>query len=213
MRYRQPITQPHARRRQAGFTITELLIATVVFSTVLVVVMAGVIYFSNTYYRGVTQTKTQNAARKAMDSIAQSIQFGGTAFDKMPNKFCVGQKRFTYVTDRKIVRTITNAADQNYHAFVVDTPSDCVGTNLNINTPTLASATNPQELLGENMRLAYIAVNDVGPRLYEIKIVVAYGDIDLLQGSGESIQCRGGTGSQFCAVSALTTTVQQRVAS
>src|SRR5215813_11934354 len=64
--------------RAGGFTILELLIASGVFAVILLVVAVGVIRFSNDYYRGVTASKTQSAARAIMLRVSQSIEFGKT---------------------------------------------------------------------------------------------------------------------------------------
>jgi hypothetical protein len=74
-----------------------------------------------------------------------------------------------------------------------------------------------RELLGPHMRLGALDITSAGS-LYTVHVRVIYGDDDLLtptvSGSTDwnSELCSGTTaGSQFCAVSDLTTTVKQRL--
>jgi prepilin-type N-terminal cleavage/methylation domain-containing protein len=64
-------------RRQDGFTVVELLIATVVFTMVLLVITSGVTHFTHAYYKGVHQSSTQTTSRNVINTIAQNIQYGG----------------------------------------------------------------------------------------------------------------------------------------
>ena len=59
---------------QKGFTIIELMIATVIFSIVLLVLTENIISISNDYYQGVVQTQTINTTKNIVDTIAQQIK-------------------------------------------------------------------------------------------------------------------------------------------
>ena len=63
--------------RNKGFTIIELMISTVIFSLVLLMCLVGIVQVSRTYYKGVTRAKTQEATRRLMDEIKESIQLSG----------------------------------------------------------------------------------------------------------------------------------------
>ena len=67
---------------QKGFTIVELLISSLVFSLVLLTVTIGVIQITRVYYKGITESTAQNAARDALDTISQAIQFNGGEVSK-----------------------------------------------------------------------------------------------------------------------------------
>jgi Tfp pilus assembly protein PilW len=206
------------RGRSGGFTIVELLVATVVFSGVLVILMAGVIYFTNTYYKGVTQSKTQTASRAAIDAVTQALQLSGESYTGNPtNGFvCIGNKRFSFIKNKTIVDTAPLTSDQTHHALVVDMPAGGCNDSSSGQYPLLSSRTTlandgDEELLGQHMRLTEFSVTDQGSGLYEVKIGVASGDQDLLTTTGPGARCKSGHGSQFCATSILVTTVQQRV--
>jgi type II secretory pathway pseudopilin PulG len=220
---------------QAGFTIVELMIATLVFSFILIVITVGVMAFTNSYYKGVNSSTTQTATQAIVDDITQAIQFGGAGtvgLSSLPSAntdgvFCAGSKLFIFTSGVKFSGT---PADHNWGLYMM-------------NNPNTASCTKPgapsggSELLGPNMRLAdfsLIQPNVTSPT-WNVNIRVAYGDTDLLcstslnghqggcSGSGSTnfpanapfidgqMQCRNQTGSQFCSVAVITAVAQQRL--
>lgn len=215
------MTQVAPRSRQAGFTIIELLIATAVFSVILLVITTAVLQFTKQYYRGVVASSTQNVARTLIDDVSRSIEFNGGAVSPISGNtgYCIGSdKRYSY----KLSRQVTDgggdpAVHQGLHALVSDTVTGCNGSTPALNVTTLGSLSggslqNPRELLGQHMRLAKFNITPVGSDLYTITVRVIYGDDDLLTSpTSPSATCLGTTGSQFCAVSELTTTVKKRV--
>ena len=199
-----------------GFTIVELLVATVVFSTVLVVITAGVMYFTRNYYASVNRSKVQNTARSIVSSISQGVQFTGVAIattdtttSSNPDSsgvtyFCTGGKLYAFRAGQKYSGNTATQADPGL--YVVPQPTGCA---------PLASTgyNNPlgQQLLGPKMRIGSLTLKNVGSQLYSISLTLAYGDDDLLTGTGSATRCISQAGSQFCAVSALNTTVQRRL--
>lgn len=182
-----------------GFTILELMIATVVFSTILLVCTYGLIQIGNTYYKGAAIARTQAVARSIVDSIAYEIQYS-TAEPVLtpiaPGSFktgvCIGQTMFTATEDTKV-----SGGD---HALQF--------TKSGTGTCGSASA-GAKELLGENMRLTTFSVEKISS-YYVIKVNVVYGDDDLINNSVTPKRCNGGPGTQFCASAYLETSVQRR---
>lgn len=184
------------RKKQKGFTIIELLVATTVFSVVLVIALAGVLRITQLYYKGITASRTQDVARTLMDDLSESIRFSNSAIqlpasapigpeiavgDTDTGYFCIGSKRYTYAIDRQLK---SESPDSNFkekrHALWVDVPEGgCTGpANLNDEIPS-GNNDNGREILGENMRLARLELirEDVlGREAYTINISVAYGD-------------------------------------
>lgn len=232
-----------ARHREAGFTIIELTIASLVFSVVLVVLTTGIVSFSRSYYRGVNMSTTQSTARAAIDAVSQSLQFSAND-PTLPKQLgtsnnwymCNGDKLYMYTIGKKF--DVENmAAPGNWGLYEMTASSGCVPFDTGIPSP--AAARSSLELLGKNLRLAYMSVQPTPvPNTWSITITVAYGDADLLckrsiagvaQGSCErtappfavdaivagdtptDVACKTQAGSQFCAVSSLTTTVQKRI--
>lgn len=206
-------------KNERGFTVVELMIATMVFSLILTIVTTGVISFTMRYYKGVNSSTTQTTARSVLDTIGQAIQFGSSTVRPTlaaDNYFCAGGYSFTF--DKGALYSGTG--------------------NGGIYMAPMGSVCGPQtsggkQLLGKNMRVTALSVDLISGTggagsLYKINLGIAYGADDLLCSptaspgacSGTSnlasywrsdIQCRGSTGSQFCATSKLTTIVEQRI--
>lgn len=211
-----------------GFTIVELMIATAVFSVLLIVITVGILQISRVYYKGVTEANTQNTVRQIADTISQSIQFSGssvttTVSDPVPGDvyaFCVGNEQFSYTTGYQVSDSPDPGKYQSYHGLVRNTVAGCTGSS--DPQDVRAQAIEGRELLAPNMRLSKLDVSLVGPNLYRIDVRVVYGDDDLLQSRSDP----GGTlaptrqdascisasaGTQFCAVAELSTIVRKRV--
>ena len=203
-----------------GFTILELLVASTVFAIILLVVATGVIRFTDSYYKGITESKTQSASREIMNEISQSIQFG-KSFSSLTGAsgvqgICTDNTLYSYKVGQQVTDSSPNAGlNQDYHGLVVSTGGACAGA-----TPSLPNGSalpaNSRELLGQHMRLSSLTVTNSGD-LYTIRVRVIYGDNDLLTpvvtGSTNWAleKCSSGPGTQFCAVSDLNTTVQRRL--
>ncbi len=208
-------------RRSAGFTIIELLIATLVFSMVLLLIADGVLQFNHAYYSGITQTQTQNTARSILEQISQDIQFSGSQITSPianggtdpEHGFCIGSDRYSFRPGWELVNSRPNVAQhQTLHALIKDSPGLCSGMKAQDFTKPLASGST--ELLSQYMRISKLSVSAVPHTsgLYNVDVRVVYGDDDLLMNPTKSnATCRVGSGSQFCAVSELSTVVQQRI--
>lgn len=219
--------QAHAPR-QTGFTIVELLIATLVFSMVMLLITIGVLSFTRAYYKGVNQSNVQNTARTVLEGIAQSIQFSGdTVTSPISNAadgsqgFCLGGTRYSYVLGLQLTdETPDNSLSQTKHALVRDDIGLCGGLSAQL-LQTSSVTPSGTELLSPNMRLAKLSVSRNGTSdVYKVVIRVVYGDDDLLfSPSGNSAgpkaddaTCRSDvSGSEYCAVSELSTNVKKRI--
>lgn len=228
-----------SRAMQGGFTILELMIATLVFSMVLLLITVGVISFNETYYKGIVQSTTQNAARTVIENASQAIQFSSGKDSIVPtnstnssNGYCIGDERYSFVAGYQLVNS-NKSTDQTYHALVLDSLPGCYGGSKAQDLLGNGSLTKDStELLGQKMRLAKFNITALANNLYLIDVRVAYGDNDLLcspskvPGSctstatmpavsdfaADDLRCKSDlAGSQFCAVSELTTTVQKRI--
>lgn len=228
------------QRNFGGFTIIELMLATVVFSLVLMLCLTGLIQVGRVYFKGVTQARTQEAARVLMDEITQSIQFSADVIELSPGPagpnvqsanpasdnyrtLCVGDKRISFVIDRQVTGVVDETATVKTtpHAVWIDNFSSCANANpeqvdLGLPIPT----TGGREILGENMRLSRLNIGavDSSARLWNVRIGVVYGAQDLIEyadSDGDGIRearCRPGTsGTEYCAFSELNSMVQRRV--
>ncbi len=206
---------------QRGFTIAELMIATLVFSVILTVVTMGVISFSSRYYKGVHASTTQNTTRNIMDTITQAIQFGDARVDPTGanNFFCAGGNVFMF--DTSGVMYEGSVGQRGVYVAPKDRDA-CQNQLLN----------SGRQMLGKRMRITTFSVSPVAsvPNMYRAQLVIAYGEDNMLcapslpQGCSESanysaanfinrpdVRCKPGSGNQYCAVSRLTANVQKRV--
>ncbi len=218
-------------KNEAGFTIVELMIATVVFSMILVIITVGVIAFSNQYYKSVNATATQNTTRNAIDMISQSIQFSGASITetKPANSFfCAGGYVFSY--GKAILYNGGDTTNANLGLYMQPINGSC-------KMPS-QPFTNGKQLLSKNQRVTNLSVTSAGNNLYAIDIAIAFGEKDVLcstdggvasgncSGSGnlsegpsgnmwgskaDSLSCRSGPGAPYCANSILKTVVEKRL--
>jgi type II secretory pathway pseudopilin PulG len=220
------MTRFHKGLDTKAFTIIELMIATLVFSIILIVVTAGVIQFTNEYYKGITASNTQSTARAISDAITQDIQFSAgdvgsvteTDTSRNPDAFCAGGHLYSLLLGKQVSNPPSSVTtlDQSYHGLLEDTNpiSGACGSPMpeTMNVQALPTAST-RELLGDHMRIANLVIARVGgTQLYNVKVRVVYGDNDLLNNPASTTPtCKTTTGSQFCAVSELDTTVEKRL--
>jgi prepilin-type N-terminal cleavage/methylation domain-containing protein len=204
-----------------AFTIIEVLIATAVFSVVLLIVTAAIVEVNHLYYRGITEANVQNTARSTLDTISQVIQFNGgmvtPATGASPGtnyQFCVGNQQFSY----RLGWTLTDSGSPNVtlnetpHGLYQVSLAGCNATSTPASLQNV-SLTGGRELLGTNMRLSKLGVTAVGTDEYKVTVRIAYGANDLLSSpTANTASCKNQTaGTQFCAVSEFSTVVTKRV--
>lgn len=206
-------------RRIAGFTIMEVLIATMVFTLVLMICVQVITRIGQLYFKGVTSSQIQELTRNLSEEFSGQIQFGSsipypdtiTGGDPgTPLIFCVGDNRYRVVMNRKLgdpgVDTILQRIS---YSGACDTTDN-----------GFAGAT---ELAIKNMRILKLSIirSVTDPYIWSLNIRLALGDTDIFDypsGSTDSPEvygaaiCRSGiSGSQFCATSELSSTLLRRV--
>ncbi len=189
-----------------GFTIVELMIATVVFSVILLLLTAGIISVGNIYYRGITSSRTQAATRAISDNVVQAIQYsadsiiltaGTPGTPGAPGAVCAGGKKYSYKLNTK--------KDDTNSVLLIEDYTSVAGC-----TPNMTPGPNTIEQIGKNMTLTRfdITENTVTGN-FNVRVRVVSGDNDLFEGDSTDNNCKGGAGSQFCAVSSLDTEVRK----
>ncbi len=199
---------------QRGFTIIEMLIATAILSTILVLVTMMMVNIGSLYYKGINQSKIQGTTRSVTEELAHQLELLDSPIRRHsalpadlppgePNNkaICLGTTRYTYALDKQL-RT-----DQ--HVLWRDNGGGgkCVAIALNTGVPHAGGV----ELMPPNSRITHLSVSDTSP--YEIIFSTAYGDTDLLNGVGLGVntRCKGGKDQQFCSVANLQTIVAKRI--
>ncbi|HSX46450.1 MAG TPA: prepilin-type N-terminal cleavage/methylation domain-containing protein [Patescibacteria group bacterium] len=216
---------------QQGFTVIELLIATAIFSVILLICAAALVQVGRVYTKGITTSRTQETAISVLDDVSQALQFSGGAFTPIntpqnPYRFCINDHRYNYKIGYQLTDDTSPGPFQDNHVLYKDINGSCDNAFTNLST-------SPQELLSPGMRLAKLDITQIPSttRLYNITVRVVYGDNDLLcspttgdcntssdnftsytiNGVPTDLSCKSSAGSQFCAVSELSTTVQKRI--
>lgn len=218
--YVMPRDKPHGRT--SGFTIIELMIATLVFSLVMILITVGVLSFTRSYYKGVNQSATQNTARSVLEGITQAIQFSGDAVTSPIGTtgsngslgFCIGDQRYSYVLGKQLwdEGAPDPALNQSRRVLLLDRSNACAGASAQ--DVQAASGTLGTELLQPRMRLSKLSVVPIaGTETYQVTIRVLYGDDDLINNpTAANASCKVSvSGSQYCAQAELTTIVKKRI--
>lgn len=204
----------------SGFTILEVLIASMVFTVVLMLCVTVVTRLGQLYFKGVTSSQIQDLTRNLTDEFSQQIQFGsslpipdsiaGNDTPTLPLIFCVGDNRYRAIMNRKLdPPTVPSVLKRIAYS------GPCVTTDTGF--------TDATELAVNNMRILKLSIirSPADPYIWSLSIRLALGDDDLLSYSSASTDtaavygsaiCRSGiSGSNFCATSELSSTILRRV--
>ncbi|HEX5456627.1 MAG TPA: prepilin-type N-terminal cleavage/methylation domain-containing protein, partial [Candidatus Saccharimonadales bacterium] len=157
-----------------GFTILELMIATTVFSFVLLVASVGIIAIGRDYYKSLTSVKLQETTRSVVDDISSSLQFSQT--DAISSHLydggvpatvkvrCFGSDRYRYIINQKVQKVTDPTHPERFHALYRDKrpfESSCDASG---------NWTDGTELLGDNMRLLQFEVSNSDPFQVTIRV-------------------------------------------
>jgi prepilin-type N-terminal cleavage/methylation domain-containing protein len=220
-------------RSEKGFTLIEFMIATAVFSTILLVITGAILYMNRSYQKSMYASRTQAATSNLVDTIAQSVRFSSTPIVELAptsdgtEGFCIGNRQFLYVKYKQLGGETEGSKAQNVFVSRLNDSSTCQAI-----TPIVASVVpGTKELLGRGMRLVNLNIDRSRLPIISITAKVIYGDNESLCDEAVANSCQGsvqlegnqlktpnlkcrygkGSGSEFCAVSELTTTTYQRL--
>ena len=209
----------NAGNKEDGFTILELLIATAVFSMVLLLCATAVVQVGQIFYKGVITNRTQETSRKVINDIIGAIQYGDSnlSHQKVPVSGgfaeCVGTLRYTYL----LSKSVGTASGQSPHVLWKNRigspgPGSCAANPVNMNSPAGAG----EELLGTNMRLKDFQIIPLTGSSWQTTVTVAYGATDNVFALNAGVPDYGhcvqrNIGGQFCAVSSITSYATERL--
>lgn len=217
------------KSKEAGFTIIELMIATAVLSTIILLVTFLMININNLYYKGINQSRVQDNARSIVDDVASHLQLSnhspasGSAIYPGPSNgdtvraYCIDNVRYSYALGAEIGNAPSSGVNPVPlpHVLWRDTISSggtCTPADLTQSNPSATTGgSDGVELIAAKSRLATFSINPVTSP-YTITVGVAYGDDDLLNNpSSANPLCKGGTSNQFCATARLQVTTTKRL--
>ena len=143
------------RANQKGFTLAELMIATGIFSLILLLCSTSVIIIGRQFHKTSVSITTQEGSRNIMEEISRQVQLAAVAPSRtlvssydygssVPMyAFCIGTVRFSYAVGWQVENTLDIARHQILHGIWRDTiPNEnvCVPANLTIANPTTSGS-------------------------------------------------------------------------
>lgn len=171
---------------QRGFTIIELLIATTVFSVVLLVVMSAIVQMGRLYYKSNTMSRTQEMTRSVLDDVTRAIQYSPAQIvthraavpaDPAVTGLCIGGRRYSMALGRQLDKTVTTQ-----RTLVSDQVSGTCASAQPLSGGAAVTATS-KELLSDKMRIVKLDVQPAfmsSSSAYRVTVRVIYGDNDLI---------------------------------
>ena len=163
-------------RSQAGFTIIELLIATAVFSTVLLICAFAIVHVGRMYFKGSLTSRTQDASRRIGEDVSQAIQFsaGGSAprpgvssTDPNLRAWCIGTIQYSY----DVTRAMGTGGHALWKSRLPSIDSTCSPCDLTLATPCAGG----EELLGDRMRIPQFNLTAASGG-FRIDMIISYGE-------------------------------------
>lgn len=200
--------------KQNGFTIIELLIATVVLAFIVLMTTEIITGIGKLYYKAIAQSRLQDNTRSLTDEVSQKLKFGGkiggSGFQTLSGSpitllatndmeaYCIGDTRYFFVTG---IQINANNGGQLYHVLWRDhnpDPPNCDTYIDGIHTIDLTdsmlsvhdSVNSGTELIGPRSRLVDFSLSqDPSSSVYSLAIKIAYGDDDLLCDTAQPATC------------------------
>ena len=218
---------------QKGFTIAEVSIASAIFSVVLLIAIAVFFGIGRLFYKGVSVTQTQEVSQQVYQDVVGSFQSAGTVSLLQQGNgyyfYCIGNTRYTFNQYNQEVNLDVSpdhsapqpppAVGGNFGILKDSLPGNgsacappCSDTGMVVCNLPDVKFNNPTELLGQKMRVSKFDIEQApgnNPNLYTLSLVIAYGDDDTMDLTDPTnpICNTGGSGSEFCSVNKLDTTV------
>ena len=210
---------------QQGVTIVELMIATAVFSVVLLIIIYAFMFVTDDYVKGYIQSFTQATARSIEQQVATDIELsngyiGPTQSTRRAQGYCIADHRYSFALNKEYT-----GSPSHRNGLLVDTPNGgCTSSTFPLPVLTSSVSQNSQELLDKNMALTCFCISplNMSNRLYKIEIEVAYGSPPYNGNCSSGSSCSTSVlttgscpplslGGNFCAYSTLQADVQQRI--
>jgi prepilin-type N-terminal cleavage/methylation domain-containing protein len=207
-----------------GFTVIEVLIASLVFTTLLLLSMEGITRIAKVYVKNSSITKANEFSKSFIGDIAQQIKYG------VEPKFTSGNPSFLCVSDSGYKIELNKTQEEDLGPIPINpiVKIQDPGCTLYANASNYTGASyNPVNISPVNIRILSFNIikNTVGTTpVWTIDMRVALGAKDLLRDSANKILaddptanyseavCRGGiAGSEFCSVISISTSITRRM--
>lgn len=210
------------KHSQRGFTLVELLLSMAVFSFVLGICLAVFIQVNRLYYRGISITRTQTAARDIITELTNGIrqspvtlpstaladvQIGTNLYRQ--GYFCVGDQVYYYKLGLRAQDSTPGPSNLTGRRILTRwyQPGYCTAGG------TFTIGTNAVELVEDNVSVRHFYVDST-----RAEITLTFGNptelIPLVdntnKGDTPGVSCRGGRDVAFCGVASISTDIVTR---
>jgi prepilin-type N-terminal cleavage/methylation domain-containing protein len=204
-------------KEQSGFTILELLIATTVFTFVLLGATFSIIEVGRIYIKGIVGSETQNTARSIAETLSQAIQLSNqgsnTSITPIPPYRETNPNQYAFCVNGQLYTYTLNQEQTDSDAGFVEYASD--GCDLATLESLPANWATGQELLSNNMQIIAFSITQpysTDSNLYSISFTIAYGaDSSFINGNPNDGCLSFNSGGAFCDIVPFTVTVQDRL--
>jgi len=176
--------------RQAGFTLVEITLAMAIFTFMLLVVSLAYINIARLYNAGTAARNVQQNNRFALEQMtrvartSKSVTMLDTDSHGSLTGICFGSSNLFFVQNGELRQA---------------TVTDC-----------RAVPTQSQLLSAKGVSVARLEADESSDGTVTIRLWMA-SRVDLLDTTDPNrLQCRGGAGTEFCAINKLVTTVELR---
>jgi prepilin-type N-terminal cleavage/methylation domain-containing protein len=202
------------KNKQGGFTIIELLVATTIFSIVLVVIVASFLQIGRMFYKGVSVNNVNESARGLVDDISNDVRLADASTnihvstdtaDTTIKYFCAGQHRYTFILNQQVRGSIGVLAKDIKAGIVQDVTGGVC------QQPSTLDGNSPRQVLGPDMQLNALDIAQTGTSVSIHAHVIFYGVDDSVFNpsiNDPAAYCSGNLlSTQFCAMSDIKTNV------
>lgn len=201
-----------------GFTIVEVLIASLVFSALLLLCMEGIVRIAKVYVKNSSINQANEFSKSFSGDITQQIKYGAEP------KFTPGNPSFLCVSDSGYKIEFNKSQEDSAQNPVVKIED--VGCTLYNNSSNYSvGAYNPVNIAPNNIRILKFNLTNTGLTnpVWVVNMRVAIGAKDLLVDSSnkpltdpssdptEALCKPGIAGSEFCAVIGISTAATRRM--
>lgn len=194
-------------KRQEGFTLIELLMAMAIFSAALLIVTTGFINVVRIHQSGLASRSTQQNARMLLEDVTRTVRNSATVKP-------VAERIVSGVT---VISRVCFQNGSQILVYAVDASGNLrQGTTTNPNCPAPVIGANWRILNDSSVRVTQFVVDStgrVGPGLGTAMVtmtVASNNNINSLDPATNYTTCRPGPGSQFCAVTTVSSTATLR---
>lgn len=198
------------RMNKKGFTIVELMIATTIFSGILLMMIMAYLYMSKAFVHAYIQAQTQTAARNVITSVSQSLSLSGGEVRKLTpttgpvfEAYCIGNDEYSYTINDPI-----NNSPTPTNNFSPDNPSLPFHMN-NTHCQDAPDTSSSQGIIvGNGIYIKDFSISPIATGSSIVKI-----NIQLYYGAGGQLvtpnfNCPGlDSGGEFCSTASYSTYV------